>query len=412
MLNQLEAEVAQVPDLARVGVLALLALITLALWARRRTTEKTALPRGERKTARSIRFSRKREKDPRTRRTRIGFIGMGVVILAGLALSTNTSARFGETRLHLDSPWHVTIGLALEAIVVGLSLYAWAFQDKGATRVAYLLVLAQGIGAVEVVRYEGEDAGTALVRIVGPVMLAYGLHKLLGLEAKLGRVEIQPTGMLARSWRHFLKWLESYLGISEREADSEAIRRKRAQDKLITLATLGKPRLMRQQKYDRLLMEKGDQSFAGLDNPLDQLEVETRITTRKDRAEAFKNLPGRSESYALHSLRPASGRQGALPVSSSIDDALTSEGAVGRSPGHTEGAPKASPVEAQARTGRAEDDPGLVKLAFELYCDLRDATGKPSQNAFEKAWRERQYGLKTDDVRALYRQINSKMSGS
>lgn len=416
MLQQLESELAQVQGPARVGALALLALLLLALWAHRRRQARKTAPllsaKTEKKRPRFIRTSHKREKDPKRRRAIIGFAGMALVVLLGFGLSANTSIVFAEARLHLQHPWTLTVGLALEGIVLGLTLYSWAFEDKSTARAAYLLVLAQAIGAVEVVRFQNEDLGTAAVRIVGPVMLAYGLHKMLGLETKLKKIEVRSDGMLARTWRHFLKWLESYLGISEREADAEAIRRKRAQDKLVELATLGKPRFMREQKYHRLLMEMGDLSFAGLTNPLDELEVETRITTRKDRAEAFRRLPDRAERYDLHSLRPSRGQQGAPGPDRDIDTALTSEGAAGRATGHTEGAPKATPVEAQARTGRVEDDPNLVKLAFELYCDLRDTAGKPSQNAFEKAWRERQYGLKTDDVRALYRRINSKMSGS
>ncbi|MGW3383347.1 hypothetical protein ACWDCO_24565 [Streptomyces albogriseolus] len=350
--------------------------------------------------------------DKAKRRTLIGFLGMGLVVAAGLALSTNTSARFAEKRLHMDSPWHVTIGLALEVIVLGLSVYSWAFNDKGAARVVYALVFAQAVGAVEVTHFEGEDLGTALVRIVGPVMLAYGLHKLLGLEAKLGKVEIKSDGLLARWWRDRLKRLESRLGIGSRGADAEAISRRNAQDKLIALATLGKPRLMSQRAYEKALMRAGDAAFHGLADTLEQLDTEMRITTRIDRMGAFKNLPERSESYTLRSLRPSNEAQGALAEAPDDISALTSEGAAGRTTGRGEGTPEATTGEAQANSRRDGGDVDRRRLAFDLYFDLRGTGPAPSQNAFEKAWRDAGYGLKTDDIRALYKEIHQKVTGN
>jgi hypothetical protein len=377
---------------------ALLAATTLALAYR--TAKKRA------------RTNPRKPTDKQKRRTLIGFLGMGLVVTAGLALSTNTSARFAEKRLHMDSPWHVTIGLALEVIVLGLSVYSWAFNDKGAARVVYALVFAQAVGAVEVTRFEGEDLGTALVRIVGPVMLAYGLHKLLGLEAKLGKVEIKSDGIVARWWRDRLKRMESRLGIGSRGADAEAISRRNAQDKLIALATLGKPRYMSKRAYEKSLMRAGDASFHGLDDTLDQLGTEMTITTRIDRMGAFKALPGRSESYALRSLRPTSGSQGAPDITPDDISALTSEGAPGRTTGPSEGTPEATPGEAQASKRHDGGDTDRRRLAFDLYFDLRGTGPAPSQNKFEEAWRKAGYGLKTDDIRALYKDIHTKVTGN
>jgi hypothetical protein len=350
--------------------------------------------------------------DSHKRRTLTGFLGMGLVVVAGLALSTNTSARFAEKRLHMESPYNMTVGLVLEAIVLGLSLYAWAFNDKGATRTAYVLVLAQAIGAIEVVRQEHEDLGTALVRIVGPVMLAYGLHKLLGLEAKLGKIEIKSDGMIARLWRDRLKRIESRFGIGSRGADAEAISRRNAQDKVIALATLGKPWWMGQRQYEKALMRAGDASFHGLTDTLDQLGSELQITTRIDRMGAFKALPDRAEAYTLRALRPTTGPQGALAASPDDISALTSEGAPGRTTGPTEGAPQANPGEAQANKRHDEGDPDRRRIAYDLYFDLRGTGPAPSQNAFEQAWRKSGYGLKTDDIRALYKEIHTKVTGS
>jgi hypothetical protein len=395
MLSPVQNAAAQVPAQAWA---VLLSLLTLTFGYRIAATR--ARTTGQRKP-----------RDKQKRRTLTGLLGMGLVVIAGLALSTNTSARFAEKRLHMDSPWHMTIGLVLEAIVLGLSLYSWAFNDKGAARVVYLLVLAQAIGAVEVVRQEHEDLGTALVRIVGPVMLAYGLHKLLKLESKLSRIEIKSDGILARWWRDRLKRLESSLGIGSRGADAQAISRRNAQDKVIALATLGKPWYVSQRGYEKALMRAGDASFHGLDDTLDQLGAELQITTRIDRMGAFKALPDRAEPYTLRSLRPTSGPQGAPDDAPDDIGALTSGGAPGRTTGPDVGAPEATPGEAQANRGPEGGDADRRRRAFDLYFDLRGTGPAPSQNAFEAAWRKAKYGLKTDDIRALYKEIHSKVTG-
>jgi hypothetical protein len=396
MLSQVQNAVEQVPVQAWAVPLALVTLVfgyRIAPAVRART-------------------DRRKPRDAKKRRSLIGFLGMGLVVIAGLALSTNTSARFAQKRLHMESPWHMTVGLVLEAIVLGLSVYAWAFNDKGATRTAYLLVFAQAVGAIEVVRQEHEDIGTALVRIVGPVMLAYGLHKLLGLEAKLGKVEIKADGILARAWRDRLKRLESKLGIGSRGADAQSISRRNAQDKLVTLVTLGKPRFMGKRRYEKTLMRAGDTSFDGLTDTLDEYGIEMRITTRIDRMRAFKNLPNRAEEYDLRSLRPSSGPQGAPETQAGNGNALTSGGAQGHTPGHGAGTPSASTSAAQANQGPAGVTPDRRTLAFDLYFDLRGTGSAPSQNAFEKAWRDAGYGLKTDDIRALYKEVHIKVTGN
>jgi hypothetical protein len=238
MLTTVQDTVAQVPWQAWA---ALLSLTTLAIG------HLTARKAGDR--------TKTRTPDPKKRRTLTGFLGMGLVTVAGFALSTNTSARFAEKRLHMEAPLTMTIGLALEAIVLGLSVYSWAFNDKGVARVVYALVFAQAIGAVEVTRFEGEDLGTAFVRMVGPVMLAYGLHKLLGLEAKLGKIQITSDGILARMWTDQKNRLESRLGIGSRGADAQAISRSNAADRFVNLNSVGKPKTMTEHRYRRALVK-------------------------------------------------------------------------------------------------------------------------------------------------------------
>lgn len=394
MLGPVQDAIAQVPTQAWVGLLVVAALaFGYYIAAKSRTTKKA--PR-----------------DSQKRRTLTGLLGMGLVVLLGFGLAANTSIRFAEKRLHMEAPWTLTVGLALEGIVLGLTLYAWAFEDKGTARAAYLLVFAQAVGAIEVVRQEHEDAGTALIRIVGPVMLAYGLHKLLGLETKLRKIQIASDGMLARLWRDQKNRIESRLGIGSRGADAEAISRRNAQDKVIALATLGKPWYMGERRYQKALMRAGDASFQGLGDTFDQLGAEMQITTRIDRMGAFKALPNRSEDYTLRSLRPTTSHQGALDATPDSMTALTSEGTPGRTTGHDTGATEATQSEAQANKRPDGGETDRRRLAFDLYFDLRGTGPAPSQNAFEQAWRKAGYGLKTDDIRALYKDIHTKVTGS
>jgi hypothetical protein len=431
MLTQLEGRIAALPQWVYVAVSAgfLLIIFALRLRDRRRQREPKLVLENE-GGKKGIRFitRHKREKDPKRRRTVIGFAGMALVVVAGFSLSANTSIIFADVRLHMEHPWTLTIGLVLEAIVLGLTVYSWAFEDKGTARAAYLLVFAQAIGAIEVVRFQHEDIGTAAVRIVGPVMLAYGLHKLLGLETKLRKIEIKSNGMLARFWRDRLQRLESKLGIGSRGADAEEITRRNAENELIRLSTIGRPWYLvgawGKGRFDKRLMKAGDTAFKGLD-AFDQLAAEERVTTRIDRAGAFKRLPNRDEPYELRSVRPAHGPQGAPQGPGGFGAPLTSEGAAGRTLGPTPGAPEAHPGEAQAQSGHgggeqqatpppAPSPAEQISRAFDVYCELRDklpaGSKPPSQNSFETEWRARNYGLSTDDVRALYKEILKKMT--
>lgn len=399
MLSTVQNAVAQVPVQAWAVLLAL-----------------TTLTFGYRIALKTRANRTRRPRDAKKLRTLIGFLGMGLVTLLGFGLSANTSIVFAEARLHMVAPWTLTVGLALEGIVLGLTVYSWAVEDKGTARTAYLLVFAQAIGAFEVVRFQHEDIGTAAVRVVGPVMLAYGLHKLLGLETKLKKIEIRSDGILARWWRDRLKRIESQLGIGSRGADAQAISRRNAQDKLITLATLGKPwwaiGTFGTRRYEKSLMRAGDAAFHGLDDTLDQLGTEMTITTRIDRMGAFKNLPNRTEDYTLQSLRPNGDPREFLGRTTSANTGLTSQGAPGRTEGHALDTPEATPGEAQANSRRDGGDTDRRRLAYDLYFDLRGTGAAPSQNTFERAWRDAGYGMRTDDVRALYKEIHTKVTGN
>jgi hypothetical protein len=343
----------------------------------------------------------KKPRDKQKRRTLTGFLGMGLVVIAGLALSTNTSARFAEKRLHMESPLHVTVGLVLEAIVLGLSLYAWAFNDKGATRAAYFLVFAQAIGAIEVVRQEHEDFGTALVRIVGPVMLAYGLHKLLGLEAKLGKIEIRSDGILARLWGDQKNRLESRLGIGSRGADAEAISRSNAADKFVNLNSVGKPRRMTDRMYRRALVKAGRAALHGLEG-LERQMAEANLVDRIAFEKGMQIGGGHFETALMRGVRSNTGpAQSAAAIPDAVGP-LTSAASGAAPSGRTEDADEPHATKPQPRSNPAATDSERKARAFRVYADL----DQPSQRAFIKVWRKRGFGESDQTLRELYNEMH------
>lgn len=385
MLAELYHAVEREPVLAWA---ALLALTTLAFGYRiAAKTRDRAAPR--------------KAPDKTRRRTVTGFLGMGLVAVAGFALSTNTSARFAQKRLHMDSPLHVTVGLVLEAIVLGLSLYAWAFNDKGATRAAYLLVLAQAVGAIEVVRQEHEDAGTALVRIVGPVMLAYGLHKLLGLEAKLRRIDIKPDGILARLWTDQKNRLESRLGIGARGADVEAISRSNAADRFVHLNSVGKPWRMTERMYRRALVKSGRAALHGLEG-FERQMAEAHLVDRIAFEKGMQEGGARIETAYMSGVRSNTGP--AHPGAPRPDglDPLTSAALEAAPFDRTEDATGPHADKPQPRSNPATTDAERKARAFNVYAEL----GQPSQRAFIKEWRKRGFGETDQTLRELYNEMH------
>ena len=385
MLTDIHTAVERVPVYAWA---ALLALTTLTFGYRIATTKTRT--RSPRKTP-----------DKQKRRTLIGILGMSLVVTAGLALSTNTSARFALTRLHMDSPWHMTIGLALEAIVLGLSVYSWAVNDKGVARVVYALVFAQAIGAIEVTRFEGEDAGTALVRIVGPVMLAYGLHKLLGLESKLGRIEIKSDGILARMWTDQKNRLESRLGIGSRGADAAAISRANAADKFVSLNSVGKPKFMSEHRYKRALVKAGRAALHGLEG-LERQMAEANLVDRIAYEKGMQMGGDHFEPALMQGVRSNTG--------STIPDAAPPLGFTGLTSAAFEAAPTSQAEtttepradKPQPRSNPATTDAERKARAFRVYADL----GQPSQRAFIKEWRDRKFGETDQTLRELYNEMH------
>jgi hypothetical protein len=384
MLSQVQNAAEQVPVQAWA---VLLALTTLAF--------------GYRIAAKSRTRTNRRTPDKAKRRTLTGFLGMGLVTLLGFGLSANTSIRFAEARLHMVQPWTLTIGLALEGIVIGLTLYSWAFNDKGTARAAYLLVFAQAIGAIEVVRYEHEDIGTALVRIVGPVMLAYGLHKLLGLEAKLGKIEIKSDGLLARLWTDQKNRIESRLGIGARGADAAAISRANAADKFVHLNSVGKPKRMTDHMYRRALVKAGRAALHGLEG-FERQMAEAHLVDRIAYEKGMQIGGDHFETALMRGVRSNTGPldpDAATPVGFSP---LTSAAFEAAPPSRSEDADEPHVDKPQPRSNPATTDAERKARAFRVYADL----GQPSQRAFIKQWRQLGYGETDQTLRELYNEMH------
>lgn len=340
--------------------------------------------------------------DKANRRTVTGFLGMGLVTLLGFSLAANTSVRFAEKRLNMEAPWTLTVGLALEGIVLGLTLYSWAFNDKGTARVAYLLVFAQAVGAIEVVRQEHEDAGVALVRIVGPVMLAYGLHKLLGLEAKLGKIEIKSDGMLARLWTDQKNRIESRLGIGSRGADAEAISRSNAADRFVHLNSVGKPRHMTERMYRRALVKAGRAALHGLDG----FERQMAEAYLVDRIAYEKGMQVGGDHFETALMRGVRSNTGPADSDAATPDdvgLLTSAALEAAPPSHAEDTVEPHDTRPQPRSNPAATDAERKARAFRVYADL----GQPSQRAFIKLWRERGFGESDQTLRELYNEMHA-----
>lgn len=382
MLTDVQNAATQVPAPAWA---ALLALITLAFGYRIAAKNRTS----------------RRPRDKQRRRTVIGFVGMGLVVALGFGLSANTSIVFAEARLHMAAPWTLTVGLALEGIVLGLTVWAWAFKDNGAARTAYMLVFAQAIGAVEVVRFQHEDIGTAAVRIVGPIMLAYGLHKMLKLEAKLGKIEIKSDGLLARWWRDRLKRLESKLGIGSRGADAEAISRSNAADHYVSLNSLGKPRLMTDHAYKRALVKAGRAALHGLQG-FERQMAEAQLV---DRIAYEKGMQAGGVHIEAALMRGVRSNTGSSDPDAAAPDGLgdlTSAAFEAAPPGRAEDTAEPRDVKPQPRSNPAATDAERKTRAFDVYAEL----GKPSQRAFIKKWRELGYGETDQTVRDLYNEMH------
>lgn len=386
MLADVQDAVERVPVLAWA---ALLALTTLGFGYRIASKNSVA------------RTTTRKPGDKKKRRTLIGFAGMGAVVLLGFGLSANTSIVFAEARLHMEAPWTLTVGLALEGIVLGLTLYSWAFEDKGTARAAYMLVLAQAIGAFEVVRFQHEDIGTAVVRIVGPVMLAYGLHKMLGLETKLKKIQITSDGMLARFWRDQMQRLESRLGIGSRGDDAQAISRSNAADKFVHLNSVGKPKRMTERMYRHALVKAGRAALHGLDG-FERQMAEAHLV---DRIAYEKGMQIGGEHFQVALMRGVRSNTGTTFPDAATPHQLgllTSAAIEAAPPGQTEDADEPHADKPQPRSNPAATDAERKARAFELYADL----GQPSQRSFIKKWRELGYGETDQTVRDLYNEMH------
>ncbi|MBT2395942.1 hypothetical protein [Streptomyces sp. ISL-100] len=168
---------------------------------------------------------------PNMTRTKAATLGLLVPGLMTLGVSADTSYRFLGTALAITNDWErlLLCGVA-EALIIALTIYAWATRTKGPAYLAYAAVLVQAVPAFQV----GGGPGGIFRVMIGPVALAVILHLLLGLELRMS--EEKSDGILGAALREARERLTASLGIGRRGADSAAIARSRAADRAVDLA--------------------------------------------------------------------------------------------------------------------------------------------------------------------------------
>lgn len=216
--------------------------------------------------------------------TRAQAVTIGLLIPAamGLAMSASTSYRYAGVHLGItDVSERMALCGVAEAGIIALTLHSWGAKSKGSALLAYGFVGAQAIPAFEV---SGGAGG--IVRIVlGPIMLALMLHRLLGLEVKFSGEK--STGLLASLGRELRERLVARLGIGRRGPDSAAIARSRAADRAVRLAS---GRKLTRRAAGRLA-EAIDAAQHGLE-PADAACAEAAIVARVARRKSVADLHG------------------------------------------------------------------------------------------------------------------------
>ncbi|MFG2895065.1 hypothetical protein [Streptomyces sp. NPDC048248] len=405
MKAQVEGVFQSLPEWSWSLVSAFLVAVVLAIWNKRKARSQVAIqmaprPRPDR---RKIRTEEERKKH---RRTVLGFMSMGVAGTFGLYLSLNTSLRFGEKRLHLQEETLWTLGIGLEMIVVGLAIWSWAFNDAGAARVGYVLVLAQAVGAWEVASLEKADAGVFVYRLVGPLILAYALHKLLKLEARLGKINLKG-GLVSKIVQDQKNRLEARLGIGGRGADAEAIARQNAADKYVALNTRGSRRWWETPgHYKAAMVKSGRAALKGLEG-MEEMYEEGRLTDRIAREKGMKSGAGHVQPMLMRGLRSNSSPDGPDAVLPDDASALTSAASPAAPSGRSQAAPEPQEAAARPQEGRVVTDTERKEAAFRIFADLDD----PSGRKFLDAWRSfrtadgQKLGLSDKDVTVLFKDM-------
>lgn len=422
MKAQVEGVFQSLPEWSWSLLSALLVAAVLVAWNKRKTRSQIAVkmaprPRPDR---RKVRTEQERKEHQRNLTAKAS---MGTVGIIGLALSLNTSLRFGQTRLNFEGTTLWTLGLGIEAVVVLIAVFSSAARDRFTAFLGYVLVIAQIVAAYEVAQEEKGDAGVFVWRMVGPLVLLLALHKLLKLEAKLdvSRLKVQPDGRIKKLWNKALANLDARAGIAEEDLSAAQIARRRSTEKAAKIATAGDGWWAIKGLRKRRLRKAVRKTFRGTD-AFQRLEVEADLVDQIDMANSVDGLRNRTSTWnwsgsmgAGRTLRPDPTPGGEPGAGDEANPSVTSGGEVRPDQGRAGGAPGATGGGAKASQGPVTGDPVLIRQAFELYCEL----GSPSQNAFELTWRDRAKegqdgypGMKTDRVRELYQYIHGNMKKS
>lgn len=400
MKAQVEGVFHSLPEWSWTLASAILVTIVMAVWNKRNNRPQGAVKMTPQPHPDKTRTQEERKKN---RRNVLGFMAMGVAGAFGLLLSLNTSLRFGERRLHLQDQTLWTLGIGLEVIVVGLAIWSWAFNDAGAARVGYVLVIAQAVGAWEVARLDNGDMGVFVYRLVGPIILLYALHKLLKLEARLGKIDLK-TGMLSKVLQDQKNRIEARLGIGGRGADAQAIARQNAADKYVALNTRGRRRWWETPNhYQAAMVKSGRAALKGLEG-MEEMYEEGRLTDRIAREKGMRSGASHVQPMLMRGLRSNSSTGGPDAVLPDDASALTSAATPAAASDRGQATPQQQDTAAEPQERRAVTDTDRKTAAFRIYADLEE----PSGRKFLDAWRSyrttegQKLGLSDKDVRALY----------
>lgn len=254
---------------------------------------------------------------------------LSVPAAMSLAMSASTSYRFAAGTLGItDFAERMSLCATAEAAIVGLTLHAWGTKSKASAWLAYGFVGVQAVPAFEV---SGGLGG--IVRIVlGPVMLALMLHKLLGIETKLSGK--QSTGLLASAGREIRERITARLGIGRRGADSAEIARSRAADRAVALAS-GRRLGRRAAARLAVAVDAAQHGLGEREAAVAEASVVARVVRRKSVA-GLHGIDARhvwstsAASASAGASRSASGvRNQGAPVSAAVSAPVAGQGASG-----------------------------------------------------------------------------------
>lgn len=167
---------------------------------------------------------------------------IGALVCTGF--SADTSWRFADHRLHMETSERLWLFAAGEIVLIVCAVMARANKIATATDTAagtpgvpgVMVWCIAGVQVVPAFTESGVVGG--LVRAVfGPVMAALLWHLAMGLEIRVAKPEALSTGLPAQIGHELRERLLSHLGLATRNRSAEEITRDRAHARAVRLAS-------------------------------------------------------------------------------------------------------------------------------------------------------------------------------